>query len=108
MEDGRVSKQQLQDIIKGARVEVITEVELAAALEELDVYANIPYTALASRLFKDIIAHREPEWHIGDVVRDADGMVWQRRDASRWLKPGSNGLWLHETPKRPLKKLVEE
>jgi len=107
MEDGRLPVGTLRDIIRGRNrsVEVITEKELGEAFRRLGYQSEVH----ARNIFADIKKHREPEWHEGDVVRDADGFVWERH-GDGWGKPkgGGSGFWGHGFPSRPLTRLVEE
>lgn len=89
--------------------DTFTEAEIEEAVRRLR------YGVLNSReIIADIKAHREPEWREGDVVKDANGVVWLRaynsaRDrVGGWERPGTNGFFNHNAPMRPLKRMVEE
>jgi hypothetical protein len=89
--------------------EKITQKELAESFRRTGLISDEMYSSLAERYFKDIIAHREPKWHTGDVVRDAEGVVWECQVGQQsWIKLGSASRFLFDVPRRPLKKLIEE
>ena len=49
----------------------------------------------------------EPEWGVGDLVLDADGAAWRRREEGWWLM-GAFGTYADAKPTRPLRRLVVE
>jgi|HubBroStandDraft_3_1064219.scaffolds.fasta_scaffold216181_1 hypothetical protein len=70
-------------------------------------------SAKALRIFNDIKSHREPQWQMGDVVKDADGKLFERLDSTRNSSPYvwrsmTGGIHTEAKPKRPLKRMVEE
>lgn len=88
--------------------DTFTEAEIEEALSRLVFHA-----LHASDITDVIKAHREPKWRAGDVVKDANGVVWLRaynsaRDRVGWERPGTNGFFNHNAPMRPLKRMVEE
>jgi hypothetical protein len=46
----------------------------------------------------------EPKWEHGDVVRDANGVVFWRTEADRWRDVSGMGL----EPVRPLTRLIPQ
>lgn len=82
-----------------------TQEELAAAIERLGWHDP---GRRASLLVKNILAHREPEWREGDVVRDALGRkyVWHNMGWDLfWAIPGTT---VPLAPARPLTRLKEQ
>ena len=55
------------------------------------------------RVKAKILAHREPEYPTGTVVRDERGMHYFLTADRRWLMFGSNTRYDYDSPKRPLK-----
>lgn len=55
-------------------------------------------------VISDIINHREPVWHDGVLVKDADGVIWRNRFGS-WIQFGSSRAFAPDVPVRPLKKI---
>lgn len=65
----------------------------------------------AHTVMADIVAHREPEYEVGEVYRDAYREIWQYLpgvSGKPWRIFGSGERFRYETPKRPLRKLVPE
>lgn len=62
-------------------------------------------TVLATDVIKSIFDSRERQWRAGDVVRDAEGGIWQRVSASQWKRTGRAGMYSHSRPVRPLRLL---
>ena len=58
----------------------ITQEGLAAALKRRNYT-----TDYATEIFDDVMAHREPEWKAGDVVRDNEGKVYMRVSGNCWI-----------------------
>ena len=83
--------------------EAITQAELDGALVRLHYSSRLH----ADKLFRDALAHREPVWRGGDVVKDSDGVVWVRAHGDKWLRPGNTAIYHNQAPRRPLKRLVE-
>jgi hypothetical protein len=84
--------------------EAITKNELNAALNRIGYTSDLH----GDGIFADIMAHREPEWHAGDVVKDNNDVIWTRRSDTRWNTPGSTVNHSDSALKRPLKRMVEE
>lgn len=85
--------------------ESITQAELAAALYRRNWAADTT-ARVADEIFRDVIALREPEWSVGDVVRDEEGTFWRREANDKWLTFGNNYLFRHNGPRRPLTRVV--
>lgn len=91
-------------------VESITRAELAAALQRM----QYKWKELPERLIADIIAHREPEYEVGEIYQDSLGRRFVRRTDAIWswtlVLPEVGDLagnhHLHGYPVRPLRKLV--
>lgn len=88
--------------------ESITQDELRASLLRLRFVDHI-----SSRIVEDIIAHREPEYEVGEIYQDSLGRRFIRRDNDIWswtlVLPEVGDLagnHLHGYPARPLRKLV--
>ena len=80
-----------------------TEYEYTFTREELIAAFNRAWAPLSAELIvDDIIAHREPEWEPGDVVKSAGNTYFRRTVDSRWQRFGSDIKWAHSTPTRPL------
>jgi hypothetical protein len=52
----------------------------------------------------EIVPDPEPKWEHGDVVRDANGVVFWRTEADRWRDVSGMGL----EPVRPLTRLIPQ
>lgn len=57
---------------------------------------------IAVDIIRDVMNRREPEWEIGDLVRDAREVVWRRYTRNQWQKMGHSGVFSHDRPARPL------
>lgn len=79
-------------------MEKITEQELEAALRRMGYTSDMH----AWKIIDNVIAHREPRWEIGDVVRDREGDVYVYL-GHNWNRCGSAISHSFETPRRPLK-----
>jgi hypothetical protein len=51
---------------------------------------------------RDISEHREPEYPLGTVVRDAKGKFWMRAEGNFWVSFGSITATMHRDLARPL------
>lgn len=80
----------------------VTQSELKAALYRLN------YSSEIHVLFADIKAHREPTWKQGDVVVDANRVLWRRTLTGQWQRVGTGGLYGDSALARPLKRMVAE
>ena len=84
--------------------ERITIAELAGALLGMGHGGQVS----SMRVFEYVKKHREPKWQQGDVVLDADGNVFRRRNDGCWNRTGSNSVYQHTEPQRPLQRMVPE
>lgn len=57
----------------------------------------------ADILFSDVMAHREPGYPDGTVVKDAKDDWWFRTAFGKWEAFGVSGSVAHDVPARPLK-----
>jgi hypothetical protein len=78
-----------------------TAAELDSSLQRTGF---IPWPGLPAVL-KDIKDHREPEWVVGDVVRDVRDVLYRFNQNGRWNRFGSTSSVHHDEPKRPLTRL---
>lgn len=58
--------------------------------------------SLAVNLVRNVLQHREPHWHIGDVVISADNIYYKRVSGGMWDRFGETTSYGHHIPKRPL------
>jgi hypothetical protein len=110
--------------------DTITKAELEAALKRVNIMVGKAYSlssyglayssgmvndkavypnVVANDLFRDVLAHREPEYQDGKVYRDADGDVYQYdvkySGEKRWYEPGNSEEVPFTEPTRPLRLL---
>lgn len=78
--------------------EAITQTELDAAFVRLHYSRDVH----AGNIFRDVMAHREPVWKVGQVVRDARGQIWKRQDRRQWTSLGTGQWFGDQQPERPL------
>lgn len=86
---------------------VITVGELRAAVVRVlqEHYADIDDPAahiIVTDIIRDVFNHREPEWQIGDVVRDDSSRVWVRYSRTKWQRVGRSGVFPDQYLERPL------
>jgi hypothetical protein len=86
--------------------ETITLNEITAALIHSGTSDDIAKRA-ARRYVRHALNNREPEWQVGDVVKDKLGRVFVRLSDGNWSRNGSDLTWTHDQPLRPLKQLKE-
>ena len=83
----------------------ITQQELATAL----IRMGLGHQVNSTEIFESVLAHREPEWEGGEVVRDANNVWWRRsRAAASWYRFGYSEDFAHSKPVRPLTVLGKE
>lgn len=78
--------------------EAITQAELDTAFARLYYARDVN----AGNVFRDVMAHREPVWCEGQVVRDADGKIWKRQYNKQWTQLGTGQWFGDQQPERPL------
>lgn len=79
--------------------ETITQAELADALSDLGWGSP---TINAATMFRRVSDRREPQWKVGQVVRDARGQIWKRQDRRQWTSLGTGQWFGDQQPERPL------
>lgn len=90
--------------------ETFTEAELRESMARIRFVAS---KLLSKQIVADIIAHREPEYEVGEIYQDSLGRRFVRRTDAIWswtlVLPEVGDLagnHLHGYPVRPLRKLV--
>lgn len=81
--------------------ETVTRDELNEAIKRLGYTAEVH----ADKLVRDVLAHREPEWKEGDVVRDAGGTYYCRSITGLWNRFGRPLGFEPGVPVRPLTRI---
>lgn len=85
----------------------LTVGELRAAVkaelpEQFDELDQDSADVIATDIIRAVMNSREPEWHIGDVVRDHNDVIWMRYTTSQWVRMAKPGVFSHLKPARPL------
>lgn len=78
--------------------DTITVKEIREAFKRLTSAAHFNVPAF----LRDISEHREPEYPLGTVVKDAKGQFWQRAEGMYWASFGQVTVRTNNIPARPL------
>lgn len=70
--------------------------------QEFDEIDDTMALLLANDIIRMVLNFRERDWRAGDVVRDSNGIVWQRLNNVQWRKMATPGVFSHGRPHRPL------
>lgn len=106
MKENTITPAELQEAL--ANVPVIVDVNTRGRYERHATLVHCP-VAYADDLLKYIQEHREPEYEPGRAYVDANGTVWLRScTGDGWWLFGNHNRFSHQSPTRPLYKLVPE
>lgn len=89
--------------------DTITLEELAAAFRDgCPFTATVNAATAAEQIYAHALRSREPEYEPGGKYEDPDGVCFERTSAGEWITTGSAGVYPHDYPDRPLRRLVPE
>jgi hypothetical protein len=84
--------------------DTVTAKEVRAAWDRLDALQG-PGSVTSGQLLRDISEHREPEYPVKTIWKDADGSIWVRLPGMRWGRLAQLNISPDNAPKRPLRRM---
>lgn len=87
-----------------ADTDTITVKEIRAAWARIQGLGE-PGSVTASQFLRDISRHREPDYPVNTIWKDADGAIWHRIPDGKWGRLAQAGISPGDAPKRPLRQM---